>query len=159
MRTLSRLGTTTRLALSGIALAGAAALAMAASSQGARSLLAAPDPAPDADAAGDVSVKHFDAVGNRPERSWIRVRARHLDRSAVYSLWMDDPSTVGDATTVQFSLFTTNGGGNVNSVIDTKKGGTLPFSSTMDGLAGLPFEVRNTANEVVLAGTFPDITP
>ena len=165
MQTLARLGRTARLSMAGAALAGVAALAMAAESQGAHSALAVPDPAPDDNAAGSLSVKHFDARGARPERSWIRVRARHLERKTEYTLWMDDPSTVGDATTVQFGSFTTNGGGNVNYRLDTKPHGRdhvsddLPFGATIDGLAGLPFEIRNGDGAVVLQGTFPDITP
>jgi hypothetical protein len=165
VKTRTWLGRTARLATAGVALAGVAALAMAASSRGARSELAVPDPAPDADAVGDVSVKHFDARGRHGERSWIRVRARHLDRKTEYSLWMDDPSTEGDATTVQFGSFTTNGGGNINQRIDTKakgrnrEAGSMPFGSTLDALAGLPFEIRNAAGDVVLAGSFPDTTP
>jgi len=158
------LGRKARLAMAGAALVGVAALAMAAT-QGAHGNLAAPDPAPDDNAVGNVSVKHFDAIGERPERSWIRVRARHLDRKTEYQLWMDDPSSEGDATTVQFGTFTTNGGGNVNFRLDTKAHGrehvsdSLPFGSTIDGLAGMAFEIRNGDGAVVLAGTFPDITP
>src|SRR5688572_11858891 len=101
--------TRSRLALAGAALAGVAAMAMAATTQSARTQLTRPEPAPDEDVAGDLSVKHFDARGNRPERSWIRTRVRHLERKTEYSLWLDDPSTVGDPTTVQFATFTTNG--------------------------------------------------
>ena len=159
MKTRNRFGWTARLAAAGLVVLGVGALAFAARAQGAKTQLERPDPATDDDAVGNLSVKHFDAVGNRPERSWIRVRARHLERKADYSLWLDDPSTEGDNTLVEFGTFTTNGGGNENHRIDTKKGGTLPFDATIDGLAGMAFEIRDANGDVVLQGNFPDITP
>ena len=155
----NRLGWTARLAVAGLAVVGVAALAFAARAQGAKTLLERPETPPDDNAVGNLSVKHFDAVGNRPERSWLRVRARHLERKTEYSLWLDDPSTDADPTLVQFGTLTTNGGGNVNHRIDTKRGGTVPFDSSIDGLAGMAFELRDAEGNVVLLGTFPDITP
>ena len=159
MTARNRFGWTARLAVAGLAVVGVAALAFAARAQGAKTRLERPETPPDDNAVGNLSVKHFDAVGNRAERSWIRVRARHLERKAEYSLWLDDPSSVGDPTLVQFGTLTTNGGGNVNHRIDTKRGGTLPFDATIDGLAGMAFEIRDANGDVVLQGSFPDITP
>lgn len=165
MRNPNRLGRTLRFVPAGVVLAGVAAVALAAATRGARSKLDVPDPAPDDNAKGNLSVKQFADSGRRPGRSWIRVRARHLDRKTGYTLWLDDPSTEGDNTTVQFGAFTTNGGGNVNYRLDTMPHGrerssdALPFGSSIDGLAGMAFEIKDGDGAVVLQGTFPDITP
>jgi hypothetical protein len=113
----------------------------------------------DANATGRMDVKHFPAVGTRAERSWMRLRMRHLDRGATYTLWMDDPSTDTDPTLVQVTdvSIVTKGNGNVNFRIDTETGATLPFGSTLALLAGKAFEVRDAGGNAVLSGTVPTL--
>lgn len=113
----------------------------------------------DADAACRVDVKHFPAVGRRAERSWLRFKVRHVDAAASYSLWMDDPATVGDATLVEVTgvTITANDDGNANHRIDTKKGGVLPFGATLATLAGLPLEIRDGAGAAVFTGSLPAV--
>jgi hypothetical protein len=113
----------------------------------------------DADALCRVDVKHFPAVGHRAERSWLRFKVRNMDANASFSLWMDDPATVGDATLVQVTdvTITSNDDGGANLRIDTKHGGVLPFGSTLAGLAGLPLEVRNGAGAAVFTGSLPAV--
>jgi hypothetical protein len=106
-----------------------------------------------------LDVKHFPAKAARPERSWFRVKARHLDGLTTYTLWADDPSTA-PADLVQFDSFTTKKKGNFNYTQDTKHGGELPFGATLDELAGRPVEVRNAAGTTtVLEGTIPTTLP
>ena len=121
--------------------------------------LARPETSTDANDAGKVDVKHFPAVGHRVERSWLRFKLRHLESHADYTLWMDDPTTAEDATLVQVGTeaSSTNGDGNANLFFDTKKGGLLPFGSTLADLAGKAVEVRDGLGNVVLSGTVPTL--
>ncbi len=113
----------------------------------------------DADASCRVDVKHFPTVGRRAERSWLRFKVRNADANSSFSLWMDDPATVGDATLVEVAGLTisSNDDGKANHRVDTKHGGVLPFGSTLAGLAGLPLEVRNGAGAAVFTGSLPAV--
>lgn len=113
----------------------------------------------DADATCRVDVKHFPAVGKRAERSWLRFKVKNADAAAAYSLWMDDPATVGDATLVEVTglTITSDDEGKANYRVDTKHGGVLPFGSTLAGLAGLPLEIRNGAGAAVFTGSLPAV--
>src|SRR5512138_1084573 len=63
----------------------------------------------DDNASGRLDLRHFPAVGHRAERSWMRFKLRHLDDSATYTLWMDDPSTDADPALVDTGItLTTN---------------------------------------------------
>ena len=115
--------------------------------------------AADEDAAGRVDVKHFPAVGGRAERSWLRFKLRNLTADATYTLWMDDPTTVGDTTLVEVTgvTFTATGEGGDNHRIDSKKGDTLPFGATLTDLGGLALEIRDAAGAAVLTGNVPTV--
>lgn len=111
----------------------------------------------DEDARGKIDVKHFPEVGKRTERSWLRIKVRHLDADATYSLWMDDPTTTDDATLIELVglVFETGDTGNDNLRLDTKKGDALPFDATLATLGGMLFEIRDGAGAVVLSGAVP----
>jgi len=120
-----------------------------------KSKLTRPDGAPDRNAFAKLDVMHIPAKSGRAERSWFRLKLRHLDKSATYTLWADDPSTAA-ADLVQFDSVTTQRSGNFNYMKDTKDGETLPFGATLAGLAGRRIEVRVAAGTTtIVAGTMP----
>jgi hypothetical protein len=139
---------------------GAAALAGPGQPSSARNLLAVPetDP-PDADATGSLQVKFFPANGSRAERTWVRLRAHKLDRKADYTMWLDDPAVAGDDFVQWDAVITTHGQGNVNTRVDTKHGGSMPFGKSAQDLAGAAFQLRNVDGAVVLEGSFPTLPP
>jgi ice-binding like protein len=124
-----------------------------------RSEMAPPVGGLDTDAFARIDGKYFPARAARLERSWLRVKVRHLDASTDYTLWADDPSTVGTEL-VQFDVFTTKNSGNFNYAKDTKKGDALPFGATLATLAGKAVEVRDSAGTTtLLTGIIPTMTP
>jgi hypothetical protein len=124
-----------------------------------RTTLSPPDGAADLDAAARLDVKHVPANRSRAERSWFRMKVRHLDSSTEYTLWADDPSTLANDV-VQFDSFTTAKSGNFNYTQDTKKGGTLPFGATLANLSGMVVEVRDAAGTTtLLEGLVPSTSP
>ncbi len=124
-----------------------------------RSELVPSDGGPDADATGRVEVKHFPQNRSRDERSWFRVKVRHLDASTEYTLWADDPSTP-ETDLVQFDSSTTNDDGNFNYAKDTKRSDALPFGATLADLGGKAIEVRDAGGTTtLLAGTVPSLNP
>jgi hypothetical protein len=124
---------------------------------GAHGTLTPPDGAPDADAFARLNVKHFPEHYARAERSWFRLKVRHLDALTEYTLWADDPSTP-ETDLVQFDSFTTAQSGNFNYTKDTKRGDTLPFGATLAALSGMAIEVRGSGT-TPLAGTIPTTSP
>jgi hypothetical protein len=124
-----------------------------------RTTLAPPDGAADTNAIARLDVKHFPANYYRPERSWFRMKARHLDASTEFTLWADDPSTP-ETDLVQFDSFTTADDGKFNYTKDTKRGDGLPFGATLADLSGKAIEVRDAAGTTtVLVGTIPSTSP
>src|SRR5688572_11361156 len=92
----------------------------------ARNPLAPPEVDPPlADATGSLQVKHFPENGNRPERTWVRLRAKNLGKKTDYTMWVDDPTVEGEDFVAWEGTVTTRGKGNVNDRTDTKMGGTL----------------------------------
>jgi hypothetical protein len=167
MRNLTRL-----TAAAALVCAAAATSAVAKPGNGAarpssgRSTLAVAEVDPiDPNAKGRVDVKHFpgDVERERAERNWLRFRLRHLDKSGVYTLWMNDPLDAEDVLVVvpdgaggDFTL-TMNGGGNLNFRLDSKEGAAMPFGRTLAELAGAALELRDANGATVLAGTFPTL--
>jgi hypothetical protein len=126
---------------------------------GARTILSPPVGGPDQDAIGRLFVKHFPSNRSRAERSWFKLKLRHLDGATEYTLWADDPTTAGTEF-VQFDSFTTRNNGNFNYTRDTKKGSALTFGATLTSFGGKPIEVRNAAGTVVvLSGFIPATNP
>jgi len=126
---------------------------------GARSVLAIPVDGPDLNATGRLNVKHFPAHHARVERTWFKLKLRHLDKDTDYTLWADDPSTEGTEL-VQFDTFTTKHSGSYNYSRDTKKGAALTFGAALTDLGGNAIEVRNAAGTVViLSGIIPSTNP
>lgn len=124
-----------------------------------RTRLPLPDGAPDLNAVARLDVKHFPANHSRLERSWFRLKVRHLDVSTVFTLWADDPSTP-ETDLVQFDSFTTGYYGNFNYTKDTRSGDALPFGATLADLSGKAIEVRDSAGTTtLLAGTIPTTSP
>lgn len=126
---------------------------------GGHSSLTRPLGAPDANATARIDVKHFPANHGRRERSWFKMKLRHLTRNTVYTLWADDPATpVADL--VQFATFTAPRSGNVNFTLDTKKAGTMPFGATLADLSGATIEVRDSVGMLrFLTGVIPTTRP
>jgi hypothetical protein len=169
MRNLTRF--TAAVALVGAA-AATSALALPGGGNGAahptrgRSALAIPDvDPPDANAVGRIDFKYFpgDVEKERVERSWIRFRLRHLDKSGAYTVFADDPlDAVDGVVAVPDGLggtltLTMNGGGNLNFRLDSKEGAAMPFGHTLAELAGAAVEIHDVNGAVVLAGTFPTL--
>jgi hypothetical protein len=115
--------------------------------------------APETSAFAILQVKHFPALRARIERSWFKMKLRHLEDDAAVTLWMDDPSTPA-IVLVQIDAFTVRHSGNFNYVKDTKKGDALPFGATLAALSGMAVEVRDAAGTTtLLAGTIPTTSP
>ncbi len=126
---------------------------------GDHSNLTPPPGAPDDNVSARIDVKHFPAHRSREERSWLRLKVRHLEPSTGYTLWADDPLTAATVL-VQFDSVATKRSGNLNYTEDTKKGGTLPFGATLARLSGKAIEVRDAAGTTTLvAGTIPTTSP
>ncbi len=126
---------------------------------GAKSNLTPPEGAANTRAFARLNVKHFPARASREERTWFKLKLRHLDAATEYTVWTDDPSTEGTEL-VQFGTFTTRNSGNFNYATDTKKGDALTLGATLTSMGGMPIEVRNSAGTVVvLAGIIPATNP
>ncbi len=126
---------------------------------GARSILLPPDAAADQDAVGRLFVKHFPANSKRADRTWFKLKLRHLDADTEFTLWANDPATVSNEL-VQMDTFTTKRSGNYNYTKDTKKGAVVTFGAAIASLGGTAVEVRNsTGTVVILVGTIPATNP
>jgi len=121
--------------------------------------LAIPEGGPDDDARARIDCKHFPENRSRDERSWLRLKIRHLDASTEYTLWADDPATP-ETDLVQFDVFTTNEDGKENYRQDTKHMGALPFGATLADLGDNAIEIRDAAGTTtILAGVIPATLP
>jgi hypothetical protein len=143
----------------GLAVSGASARNTSGHPSMGRTTLTPPEGGPDANAFARLDVKHFPANHSRLERSWFRVKARHLDASTDFTLWADDPSTP-ETDLVQFDSLTTGDSGNFNYTKDTMMGGALPFGATLADLGGKAIEIRDAGGTTtLLAGTIPSSNP
>jgi hypothetical protein len=84
--------------------------------------------------------------------STITIAMAGLTPNTAYSLWTFNPTTLAIET---FGSVTTDASGAAQFTVDTSAGGSLPFGTSLDALAGGSFEVHDPAAVVVLAGTFP----
>jgi hypothetical protein len=123
-----------------------------------RADLSAPEGGDQGNDRGRCETRFFPAVGSRLERSWFRLKLRHLEGGRTYGLFVDDPSTADDdGTLTSFGTLTTNAGGNAFLRIDTKKGDGLPLGAALADLGGKTLEVRDDAGTVILAGAVPAV--
>lgn len=121
--------------------------------------LAAAELSPSPDAYGRLTAKHYPPHGKAAERSWLRLQAWKLEKKADYRMFVDDPTVEGEDFQPFGDAITTRGNGNINARVDTKKGGALPFGKTLDELGGASFQLRDSADAVVLVGLLPTLPP
>ncbi len=121
--------------------------------------LAAAELSPSPDAYGRLTAKYYPAHGKAEERSWLRLQAWKLEKKADYRMFVDDPTVDGEDFQPFGDAITTRGKGNINSRVDTKKGGALPFGKTLDELGGASFQLRDSEDAVVLVGLLPTLPP
>jgi hypothetical protein len=148
MKLRSGLGMMSRLAFSGMVMAGAVAMGADVPVQNFREVLQVPEGAPEPDAAGDILLRKFDSRGECIDRAKVIFSLRRLEGNAYYALLVDDPSTDGDSTPQIFSRGKTGRDGSLTLRIDTRTckrrvlSRGLPFTDDVDDLSGRNFEVQ-----------------
>ena len=101
---------------------------------------------------GTIDTTFTPANGSTAESSQIEIALHGLAPTSSYSLWLNNPVTFA---LDMIGTVTADAAGDATFSVDTSAGGTLPFSASLDALAGGTFELHDGTSAVVLAGTFP----
>jgi hypothetical protein len=119
--------------------------------------LAQPSVVVDADAKGRVETWYKGKDG----RQRFRVKAELLDPLDTYTVRVEDSVGAGSFTNVGDMIIDLDGeSGEFKLHLDTQKGDAMPFGvANVDELAGRKVQIVDSAVQVVLEGTLPDLFP